>query len=220
MIAYAVIDTMLQSVLADTDDHTWDQPMRVRAVNEAIIALGALVPYEFATPVELDYDLTEGAFKIPDEASRLLEIHNLHLADGTCTGLADYTLQQATDADACWQCSDDGKATHFIWSERNPRRVYINGAVSDTDAATTKLNAICSVIPMDLNNNTDNIPVDGTYLPQILDYAQRRLRNVEDTSGPIQTLYQELFERGLNNKATVDMTHNPLRAMYNPTKKR
>lgn len=212
MIPVADADEYLKLLLVEDKDvdTAFPQSARYRALQEAVIAYARLRPDQYAVLRQITYNNTLNAFELDDEFDRFLEFYGLEVGGEFSALQVKTPAQMYRENSHCWRTRND-KATSFVWSPSTPRIAFIDGTADENNGQRL----ICSVSLIDQtvdgNAGTD-LKAPMSALPDIIDYALRRMYTREDTSAGIEQQYAQSFRSGVSGHQNIDTVYNPLTA--------
>lgn len=180
--------------------------MRRIAIYSAITAVASSKPTEFGKEVELTRE-TDGSFLLDESHDQLLDVLNL-TTGGSTIQLQYMSPAQADADDSCWRTKDDwsSPASHFVWSEKDPRSIRIFGRVD----AGSKLLCYVSVLPsyQDVSEGKQ-LQVRDTLFDAILDAAMDRCCQRRRPYSQDALTYAQRHAAHMQLVITMHERHNP-----------
>lgn len=204
----AWLDAYLVKLLVDENGDMWDQDIRRRAINEALVAVVRLRPEIYSIEVNIPINTDRYTFTLPDTADHWLAVYGV--IEPADNGTVERSLKVKSERDAlnedpCWR-GLDGPASFFVYNpDVAPYTVYLYG---NAPAGSTLRSRVQPTVPM-LTSSSGSLPIRASFIPDIVDYALARLYTREDSPPARMQFHGQMFREGVADKLQTDAARNP-----------
>lgn len=204
MIAVADILERVSLVMQDEDFIRWTKSEWIAWINDAAKEIAVIRPAVSATHQTLT--LVEGVVQTLPTGSQLLIDLTRNLPNGRGIGLVDRSRLEEV-ASYWYSMPSSNRIRHFSYDDRAPMTLYVYPPAK----AGTQVEALISMVPTDVTDENDNVPLGAEYTGPIVSYCLYRAhsKDSEYANGALAVAHLQAFGQSMGVSNAAKISNSP-----------